>query len=217
MAKPKNMEERNRIERIAFRILTDKGVSNTSFADIASRAGVTRSLVQHYFPKKDIFIEDFINRCLTEISKIVEDSKLIDDTDPIERIYAVGYLQFEFLLYNRQMENLKQDILRSRDNTKLIVDDVIKWVDNYLGDEPDELKDTVAEAICYAMGGAFEHIYSCLEDGRPVDGDRISEQVIRMMNASLGYSKKDAISVPQKFPKDWVTEQIRSLNKKLLG
>ena len=94
MAKPKNTEERNRIERIAFRILTDKGVSSTSFADIASRAGVTRSLVQHYFPKKDIFIEDFIRRCLNEISSIVEDSPYIDAANPIERLYAVGYIQF---------------------------------------------------------------------------------------------------------------------------
>ena len=215
MAKPKNTEERNRIEKIAFRILTDKGVSNTSFADIAARANVTRSLVQHYFPKKDIFIEDFINRCLTEISRIVEESNLIDASNPIERLYAVGYLQFEFLLYNRQMENLKQDILRTRDNTKIIVDDVIKWVDRYLGDEPDDMKDTVAEAIRYAMGGAFEHIYACLEDGRPIDGDRISEQVIRMMNASLGYAAD--ISVPQRFSKDWVNDQIRFLNNKLLG
>mgnify|MGYP003290121807 CR=1 FL=1 len=65
----------NRIEKIAFRILTDKGISETSFADIAQKANVTRSLVQHYFPKKDIFIADFINRCLTEISALVEARK----------------------------------------------------------------------------------------------------------------------------------------------
>lgn len=217
MAKPKNTEERNRIERIAFRILTDKGVSSTSFADIASRAGVTRSLVQHYFPKKDIFIEDFIRRCLNEISSIVEDSPYIDAANPIERLYAVGYIQFEFLLYNRQMENLKQDILRTRDNTMLIVDDVIMWAMDYLEEEDDRLKDSVAEAIRYSMGGAFEQIYACLEKGWPIDGDRISEQVIRMMNASLGYTSEDAISVPKKFPKDWVAEQVQTLNKKLLG
>lgn len=215
MAKPKNTEERNRIERIAFRILTDKGVTNTSFADIASRAGVTRSLVQHYFPKKDIFIEDFIRRCLTEISEIVENSPYIDETDPIERLYAVGYIQFEFLLYNRQMENLKQDILRTRDNTMLIVDDVIMWAMDYLSEEDDRMKDNVAEAIRYAMGGAFEQIYACLEKGWPIDGDRISDRVILLMSASLGYSTD--ISIPQKFPKDWLNEQVRILNQKLLG
>ena len=216
MAKPKNTEERNRIEKIAFRLLTDKGVSNTSFADIASRAGVTRSLVQHYFPKKDIFIEDFIRRCLTEISELVEESPYIDAEDPIERLYAVGYIQFEFLLYNRQMENLKQDILRTRDNTMLIVDDVIMWAMDYLAEEDDVLKDRVADAIRYSMGGAFEHIYACLEKGWPIDGDRVSEMVIRLMNASLDLPTA-TISVPQKIPKDWLTAQVRSLNEKLIG
>ena len=216
MAKPKNTEERNRIEKIAFRLLTDKGVSNTSFADIASRAGVTRSLVQHYFPKKDIFIEDFIRRCLTEISELVEESPYIDAEDPIERLYAVGYIQFEFLLYNRQMENLKQDILRTRDNTMLIVDDVIMWAMDYLAEEDDVLKDRVADAIRYSMGGAFEHIYACLEKGWPIDGDRVSEMVIRLMNASLDLPAS-AISIPEKIPKDWLTAQVRSLNEKLIG
>ncbi len=216
MAKPRNLEERNRIEKIAFRILTDKGVSETSFADIAQKANVTRSLVQHYFPKKDIFIADFINRCLTEISALVEESDFIDSTDPIERLYAVGYIQFEFLLYNRQMENLKQDILRTRDNTMLIVDDVIMWAMDYLEDEDDALKDRVAEAIRYSMGGAFEHIYACLEKSWPVDGHEVSTMVIRLMNAALDLPKQE-ISVPEKIPEDWISEQVKELNRKLLG
>ena len=216
MAKPRNLEERNRIEKIAFRILTDKGVSETSFADIAQKANVTRSLVQHYFPKKDIFIADFINRCLTEISTLVEESDFIDSTDPIERLYAVGYIQFEFLLYNRQMENLKQDILRTRDNTMLIVDDVIMWAMDYLEDEDDALKDRVAEAIRYSMGGAFEHIYACLEKSWPVDGHEVSTMVIRLMNAALDLPKQE-ISVPEKIPEDWISEQVKELNRKLLG
>ena len=130
-------------------------------------------------------------------------------------LYAVGYIQFEFLLYNRQMENLKQDILRTRDNTMLIVDDVIMWAMDYLEEEDDRLKDNVAEAIRYSMGGAFEQIYACLEKGWPIDGDHISEQVIRMMSAGLNYASD--ISVPQKFPKDWLAEQVQTLNKKLLG
>lgn len=216
MAKPRNLEERNRIEKIAFRILTDKGISETSFADIAQKANVTRSLVQHYFPKKDIFIADFINRCLTEISALVEESDFIDSTDPIERLYAVGYIQFEFLLYNRQMENLKQDILRTRDNTMLIVDDVIMWAMDYLEDEDDALKDRVAEAIRYSMGGAFEHIYACLEKSWPVDGHEVSTMVIRLMNAALDLPKQE-ISVPEKIPEDWISEQVKELNRKLLG
>ena len=216
MAKPKNMEERNRIEKIAFRILTDKGVSNTSFADIALKANVTRSLVQHYFPKKDIFIEDFISRCLSEIAGIVEKSDYIDDSNPVERLYAIGYITFEFLLYNRQMENLKQDILRTRDNTMLIVDDVIMWAENYLEDQPDTMKDKVAEAIRYSMGGAFEQIYACLEKGLPIDGDRISEQVIKIMNAELDLPAR-SLSVPARIPKDWLAEQVQHLNKTLLG
>lgn len=216
MAKPRNTEERNRIEKIAFRILTDKGVSDTSFADIALKANVTRSLVQHYFPKKDIFIEDFINRCLTEISDIVEESDYIDSSDPIERLYAIGFITFEFLLYNRQMENLKQDILRTRDNTMLIVDDVIMWAMDYLENSDDTLKDSVAEAIRYSMGGAFEHIYSCLEKGQPIHGVQVSEMVIKLMNAALDLPGS-TFQVPEKIPQEWLTEQVKALNEKLLG
>ena len=216
MAKPRNTEERNRIERIAFRILTDKGVSDTSFADIALKANVTRSLVQHYFPKKDIFIEDFINRCLSEISDLVDESEYVDSTNPIEEIYAVGFIAFEFLLYNRQMENLKQDILRTRDNTTLIVDTVIMWAMDHLENQPDEIKDKVATAIRYAMGGAFEDIFSSLDKGEPIDGYAVSEMTIRLMNAALDFPSAN-FQVPDRIPKEWLTEQVKQLNQILLG
>ena len=216
MAKPKNIEERSRIEKIAFQLLTGNGVSNTSFADIAAKSKVTRSLVQHYFPKKDIFIEDFITICLTEISEIVENCEYIDKTNPLERLCTVGYIQFRFLLYNNQMENLKQDILRSRDYTMLIVNDVIRWAMSYLEDEDNEFKDNVADAIVYAMGGAFEFIYSSLENDTEINPRTVSTMVITIMNSLLNRGD-DIASIPDKIPDEWISQKVEELNEYILG
>lgn len=216
MAKPKNTEERSRIEKKAFQLLTMKGVTNTSFSDIADRSKVTRSLVQHYFPKKDIFIEDFITLCLTEISEIVENCEYIDISNPLERLCTVGYIQFRFLLYNNQMENLKQDILRSRDYTMLIINDVIRWTMSYLEDEDNEFKDSVADAIIFAMGGAFEYIYAGLESDTEIDSHIVSSKVISIMNALLDRSDNIA-SIPNKIPDEWITQKVEELNKSILG
>ncbi len=216
MAKPRNTEERTRIEKLAFRILTDKGVSSTSFADIADRAGVTRSLVQHYFPKKDIFIEDFINLALNEVSDIVENCEYINQENPVERLYAVGYVEFFFLIYNHQMENLKHDILQNRDNTTMIINDVIRWTLDYLADESNEFKDKIADAIRFAMGGACEYIYACLEDGTEIDVEYVGDKVIASMQAFLGLAWS-SVSLPDKLPRSWLEQTAKQLNKTLLG
>ena len=73
MARPKKPEERNRIRDVAFNVFSSKGFENSSFSDIAKEASVSKSLVQYYFPKKEQFIQDFIDKSLSAVTEIVRE------------------------------------------------------------------------------------------------------------------------------------------------
>ena len=61
-------QRRNDIVEAARQLYEERGLSRTSVKDIAERAGITRSLLYHYFPDKqavtsavlDDFVEDYI-------------------------------------------------------------------------------------------------------------------------------------------------------------
>ena len=56
----KYLAEQERIARIAFKLFAETGYAKTPLSVIGKEAGVQKSLLQYYFPKKSKFIELFI-------------------------------------------------------------------------------------------------------------------------------------------------------------
>ena len=128
MARPKKPEERNRIRDVAFNVFSSKGFENSSFSDIAKEASVSKSLVQYYFPKKEQFISDFIDKSLSAVRDIVREDLDITYEHELGELYAIGYCQFYFAMYNDRMNSLRLDIIRDRGNTEMVVKHAIDWL-----------------------------------------------------------------------------------------
>ena len=65
----KYLAEQERIARIAFKLFAETGYAKTPLSVIGKEAGVQKSLLQYYFPKKSKFIELFIE---TSFSLVID-------------------------------------------------------------------------------------------------------------------------------------------------
>lgn len=65
----KYLAEQERIARIAFKLFAETGYAKTPLSVIGKEAGVQKSLLQYYFPKKAKFIELFIE---TSFSLVID-------------------------------------------------------------------------------------------------------------------------------------------------
>ena len=54
MAAPRNDEERARLYAAAMRLFGEKGYVATSYQDIADACDTSKSVVQHYYPRKEM-------------------------------------------------------------------------------------------------------------------------------------------------------------------
>jgi AcrR family transcriptional regulator len=72
MAMPKNSAKRNEILRCAYRLFTESGYTKVFLRDIAIEAGISKSLLQHYFPKKNDVIQSILKEMLSISFEYVE-------------------------------------------------------------------------------------------------------------------------------------------------
>ncbi len=134
MGRARNMEARDKISRTAIQLFSEKGYVNTSFTDIAKACGVERSIVQYYFPYKEILIIEFLDKCLRLIAEMAEN---LDGErfDVLGRQYFLGFVSFSFLVDSDKMQNLTMDIVASRQLTETMMPLYCQWDKWFSGDD----------------------------------------------------------------------------------
>ena len=211
MGKSKNVEERNRILKIAYGLFKDKGYHNTSFQDIAAKANVQKALVQYYFPQKEIFINLFIEQSLDFIASSIQDSGL-EEENALENLYLIGYFELWYLTCNEYMEYLKYDIVSSRKNTRTVIRIVIDWALRYMElTDKDDIR-ALSDAITISIGGGFELVYMCFCDSQPISPKDIVDKVVLIMSAVMGIHAPN-IYVGEILSENWLNEKANKLNK----
>lgn len=123
------MTKKEKILEVAEELFGQKGFSGTSISDIASAAGVSKSLIFHYFESKNKIIENLLNSKLSKmeesISEIFEDKNLA----PIEKILSFVDDYVKFLLSN---SCLFQIILRESINEDKKIEEAIGLHTRYI-------------------------------------------------------------------------------------
>ncbi|MEG0979127.1 MAG: TetR/AcrR family transcriptional regulator [Oscillospiraceae bacterium] len=211
MGKNKNIEEHNRLLKIAFNLFIEKGYSKTSFQDIAEMANVQKALVQYYFPHKEVFINLFLSQSLDVISDFIKNSDL-EIGNEINNLYLIGYFEFWYLINDKNMEFLKYDIVSSRQNTQKVIAMVVNWALKYINLENEKEAREITDAITISMGGAFEYVYMCLTTSRAVCPKYIVEKIVLVMNTMLGFSTAST-HICEFFEDEWLIEKTTELNK----
>lgn len=87
--KQEALETRSQIIDAAELCFFKQGVSHTSLADIAKRAGVTRGAIYWHFDNKDEVVDALLLRARSPIQHLEEASRDIDEPDPLRRLHAL--------------------------------------------------------------------------------------------------------------------------------
>lgn len=216
MARPKKPEERNRIRDVAFNVFSTKGFENSSFSDIAKEASVSKSLVQYYFPKKEQFISDFIDKSLSAVTQIVREDLDLQFDHELGELYAIGYAQFYFAMHNEKMNSLRMDIIRDRGNTEMVVKHGIDWLvsnTKAIQVETPEQVEACKKTLVFVVGGAFDYLYDCMLYGVEFDEEFLSDAAMALLNPFLKVEFHDGEAIRKQMSKDWLEKARKKYNR----
>lgn len=160
MAAPRNDEERDRIYETAIRLFCEQGFNKVSYREIAEACDTSKSMVQHYFPKKELFAIRFYEQHMEELSsRALELSP--DAEDPLTMFALMGLMHFDFLLNDATVKPLIDDLLESRSLTDVVITVQREWAQAHL---PANTSVSSADALTVALGGAYELVYQRKKD-----------------------------------------------------
>lgn len=93
--KQEALETRSEIIDAAELCFFEKGVSQTSLAEIAETAGVTRGAIYWHFENKGEVVNALLNRIRTPIQHLDEACRDQDEPDPLGRLHALLMVVFQ--------------------------------------------------------------------------------------------------------------------------
>lgn len=222
MPRPKKPEERNRIMTIAFKVISSEGFNKTTFSDIAASSGVTKSLVQYYFPKKEQFLHEFIKKSLSVCADMVDANPDIDKSNPFARFYAIGLTQYSLIMQNENFNKFILEAISDRNITKLVFDIFLDWtIENtdLLPADPSEREDAI-NVLQYGIGGAFEYLFNCLDKKIKPDLQFITSlgvYTFRYSESQLGIMNIGDIDIDMNLSKQWLNKIIPEYNSIMFG
>lgn len=218
MGRPPNTEEVERLQDTAFELFSVKGLDATSYSDIAKSAYVTKSHVQHYFPKKEMLVSRFVDKSLKACQKIAHELPEFETLDPLSKLVYVDYIQFYYAMYNEKMFRMSMDILLARTVTQSVIDAGIEFdlVNLMKFDEvnhPDELED----ALRFLYGGIYDRLYDCKSKGNPFEIEQYIVYGIRLLAPFVSVEVPESTVGKLKDLQPWLEERKGKFNRMLFG
>jgi AcrR family transcriptional regulator len=211
----KYLAEQERIARIAFKLFAETGYAKTPLSVIGKEAGVQKSLLQYYFPKKSKFIELFIETSFSlVIDQVIEslrareaeeEAAAIDDdlvaVDPfedddedeftgvelVELLYDIADFEFWYVTSCPSTEALRMDVMENYNTAQLVVQCICDWIFDHLSDLDDAMKDRLYDTITFCVGGGFEYACMKFEKNEPVDVEYIVGNAMDFVVSALGF------------------------------
>lgn len=91
MARRKNMKRRRVILGNTFRLIRENGLNNVSLQMIAEKSGISKSLLQSYYPHKSKLISDIVRNLFTTLGTQVDSYDKIDHFSSYAHMKAFIY------------------------------------------------------------------------------------------------------------------------------
>jgi AcrR family transcriptional regulator len=174
---------KDRIASAARQLLLDEGYQAMTYRAIAERCGIERTLVQHHFPKKETFLVDFLDELLAGTRDYVVANGL-SGRDPYVNLFVIGQIHFSFLTMSERVRRLTLDIVADRALTERVIAFNESWALSFLHDENTE--DVArSDRIAFMMGGAYQVVYRCLVQHRPLDVPDLLTRIMEWLVAEV--------------------------------
>ncbi len=191
MAQIADVSTKEHICNAAYRLFLQRGYNATSFADIAEFAGVSKSLVQKHFGKKEAFIYAFLSDLLNYTDEYLSAHNLKTDNYWVN-LYRIGVLHYEFLLRDEGRRKLMVDLMSDRRLTDTMIDLDIAWAFDYLHGFSEEQSEELRESILVTMAGVYELIYRSLVNEVPLDFDNLQHRAVALTMFLQGIPQQEA-------------------------
>ncbi|MDO5448212.1 MAG: TetR/AcrR family transcriptional regulator [Clostridia bacterium] len=224
MARKRNEAERERLLQVAYKLMTEQGFENTSLSDIARAANITKSLVQYYFPAKEIIATTLVERGLNKIDEQLTNDPNLNFPNSTVKAFAVGYVLFNYSFYNIVITNhLIQEYLENRLYTMIVVNCGMEWLEKL---EPELMHKLTTEdphfedKLAFTFGGIIEYVYECYEDNREMDGEFIIKYALSLLEPTLKLvteNADDIINIDKYFSDEWFKKSVKEYNKMMFG
>lgn len=224
MARKRNEAERERLLQVAYKLMTEQGFENTSLSDIAKAANITKSLVQYYFPAKEIIATTLIERGLNTILEQLSNDKELEFPNSTVMGLSVGYALFNYSFNNNIITKyLIQEYIENRLYTMQVVDAGLNWFEEKepkLFSKLREQDPHFDDKLSFAFGGIIEYVYECNENGCEIDRDFIIEFALKLLEPTFKIivdNSSDVLNLAQYFPDGWFEKHVKEYNKKMFG
>ena len=163
MSKRRNVTVERSILAAAWDLFMEKGFQDTSYTDLADRSGVSRSLVQYYYPKKDLLVIA-CGKAIVIASHLVAHSDLHQEINQVSSAYATGQVLLAALFIHEGTRKFLLDALRDRDITqRLIIQNYQLAHRTFSVDE--NVQPLIPDNVMMMAGGLGELAYSYLMRG----------------------------------------------------
>ena len=192
MPAPRNDRERTRIYEQAVSLFFERGFTKTAYKDIAEACGTTKSMVQHYFPKKELLAERFFHEKLDEF---LSRAKAIMPTDcsQLELLTCVGLLHYDFLLNDSEAALFCRDLLESRSLTNKIIAEEYEWASRFVRDATPDGTDMKAQFLI-ALGGAYDVMLAARLAGERLGACKVQLAAMLAFWLPMGHSAEEVVS-----------------------
>lgn len=162
MARQKNTELREKIIMVAYKLFYTKGYDKIKMIDIARECDISKSLLQHYFPKKDNLIIEIFNGLIERSYTYVETQfpEIMEDKVLANSIFY--HLYYELLTRdNNKLLKMYHVILGNTDLLCQACDFAFKQA--YANKSAESMNDKLSD---YIINGAFSQLFTLYLNGR---------------------------------------------------
>jgi AcrR family transcriptional regulator len=207
----KYKEEKSRISKVAYGLFIKKGFARTTIKDIADASGIGKALVQYYFPKKEIFIYQFINDSIENVAESIVNDK-IDAYGSFNTMYLIGYFETWYLTKYEKMNVMRNDILESRNCSQTVINTIQEFVFRYIDPPTVSDREMIKNSLTVAIGGEFEFIYKKICDGEDFSIEKIIDELVIMINKYINFVIPP-VHVEDMMSKSWMENKALEIDK----
>ncbi len=238
----KYLAEQARIAQIAFKLFAETGYAKTPLSVIGKEAGVQKSLLQYYFPKKSKFIELFIETSFNLVTEQVidairarqaeakddidEDLEVVDPFDDdeeefnglelVELLYDFAYFEFWYITSSPSTQAIRMDVMENYNSAQLVVQCICNWIFEHMPDLDDDMKNRIYDTITFCVGGGFEYACMKIEKNEPVDVEYIVENAMDFVIGALGFDTS-MFRIRREIPEDWLLKIAEGVDAATFG
>ncbi|UFN98862.1 TetR/AcrR family transcriptional regulator [Lactobacillus gasseri] len=211
MARQKNLARRHEILRNTFMLLKKRGMENVSLQMIADKSGISKSLLQSYYPHKNLLITEIVTNFMTAVLKSLNATDF-KKLNTYSKMKIFIYLILEQGIQDEGVERVVKSILSdgdSLDRWSQILDD---WLKHDLGN--DRQVQIGLNFIVTAGGGLYVK-----RTEFDLDADQISDIMVKTFmstflsidESKISQTLAEAKSALQKYELTTLTQAINKM------